>query len=82
MSLPELTPENIKKFFGNETIQSLDDLTNEIKKLLATQKHETLLMQHVDEYLQNIMTSFAVAIPHTLIEEELKSRMKNLEEKM
>jgi trigger factor len=82
MILPELTPENIKKFFGNESMTTMEELTNEIKTLLGNQKHETLMMQNVDEYLQNIMTSFSVAIPQTLVEEELKSRMKNLEERM
>ena len=82
MELPELTPENIQKFFGNEKITSLDELKKELTTLIEKQKYETMLMQTVDAYLQEIGSSFTLAVPQTLINEEVKSRMKNLQERM
>ena len=38
-------------------------------------------MQSVEKYLTDIKTSFDIAIPKTLVDEEMKSRMKSLEER-
>ncbi len=65
ITLPDFSPENIKKFFGN------DDVTTEM-----------LLMQSVDGLLTKATSSFDLTIPKTLIDEEMKTRMKSLEERM
>jgi len=39
-------------------------------------------MQHIDEYLKEVLPSFDVIIPKTLVEEEKKTRLKQLEERM
>ena len=40
------------------------------------------LMQSVDKFLQDAGSSFEITIPKTLIDEEMKTRMKSLEERM
>lgn len=82
VTLPELTPENIKKFFGSEEVTTETELRGKIKLLIEQQKHETQLMQTIDKFLQEVTSSFDIIIPKTLIDEELKTRMKSLEERM
>jgi trigger factor len=81
MELPEFTPENIKKFFWNDDIKTEQELREKISSLIATQKEESLLMQTIDTYLQEVMKHFTLAIPKTLVNEEVKTRMKSLQEK-
>lgn len=82
MELPEFTGENLKKFFGNEDVKTEAELKEKIRSLVAAQKEESLLMQAIDAYLQWAMKSFGLVIPKTLIDEEVKTRMKTLEERM
>lgn len=82
MELPEFTSENLKKFFGSEDVKTEDELKDKIKTLIAAQKEESLLMQAIDTYLQEVMKSFNIVIPKTLIDEEVKTRMKSLQERM
>lgn len=82
VTLPELTPENIQKFFGNDEVQNEADLREKITVLIEQQKREMQLMQAIDTYLQEITGSFDYYIPKTLIDEEMKTRMKSLEERM
>ncbi|USN54558.1 MAG: hypothetical protein H6765_08665 [Candidatus Peribacteria bacterium] len=80
--LPEMTPENIQKFFGNEEIHTLDDLKEKIKEAIISQKKEVSLMQAIDKLLQQAQSSFELSMPKTLIDEEMKSRNKSLAERM
>lgn len=82
VSLPEWTEENIKKFFGNEELKTLDELKNKVTEAIKSQKKEALLMQWVEKYLWEISPSFGSIIPKTLIDEEMKSRTKSLAERM
>ncbi len=82
VTLPELTPENIQKFFGNEEVKTQDQLKEKIKVLIEQQKNEMQLMQSIDKFLQDSTGSFEVIIPKTLIDEEMKTRLKSLEERM
>lgn len=82
MELPEFTAENLKKFFWNEEVKSEEELREKIKLLVSNQKEEQVLMQTIDTYLQEVMKSFSLAIPKTLIDEEVKTRMKSLQERM
>ncbi len=82
MILPEFTSENIKKFFGNDDVTTEAGLREKIAVLIRQQKEETTLMQKIDGFLQDAMKSFDIAIPMTLIGEEVKTRNKSLEERM
>lgn len=82
MELPEFTAENLKKFFWNEDVKSETELREKIKLLVGNQKEEQVLMQTIDTYLQEVMKSFTIAIPKTLTDEEVKTRMKSLQERM
>lgn len=82
MILPELTEENIVKYFGNENLRTREALEEELTRLIKNQKEEMQLMQGVDELLKEVMPSFEVVIPKTLVEEEKKTRIKQLEERM
>ena len=82
MILPEFTSENIKKFFGNDDVTTEAGLREKIAVLIKQQKEETTLMQKIDGFLQDAMKSFDIAIPMTLIGEEVKTRNKSLEERM
>lgn len=80
--LPAFTAENIKKFFGNDDVTTEEQLRVKITELISKQKREMLLMKAVDELLTKAGGSFNITIPKTLVDEEKKTRMKSLEERM
>ncbi len=82
--LPEMTPEMMKKLFGEDTkLQNEKDLIAYIKESIEHQKYDQELIKKIEEVLQNIRnTSMKVIIPQTLINEELKSRIQNLEKRL
>jgi len=80
--LPDFSAENIKKFFGNDDVTTEEQLREKITELIAKQKREMLLMQAVDGMLNKAASSFTIIVPKTLVEEEKKTRMKSLEERM
>ncbi len=82
--LPEMTPEMLKKLFGDDTkLQNQDDLIAYIKESIEHQKYDQELIKKIEEVLANIRNkSMKVMIPQTLVNEELKSRMKNLEQRL
>lgn len=82
VELPEFTPENIKKFFGNDDVETEEQLRIKIAELIKQQKEETLLMKAVDDMLNQAREYISVIIPKTLIDEEVKTRMKSLQERM
>ncbi len=82
MELPAFTPENIKKFFWSDDIKDEAALKVKIRELIGNQKEESVLMQTIDSYLQDVMKSFSIVIPKTLVDEEMKTRMKSLQERM
>jgi FKBP-type peptidyl-prolyl cis-trans isomerase (trigger factor) len=80
--LPDFSAENIKKFFGNDDVTTEEQLRVKITELISKQKREMLLMQAVDGMLTRSAGSFEIVVPKTLIDEEKKTRMKSLEERM
>lgn len=82
VTLPDFTEENIKKFFGNDEVKTKEQLMEKITDLIRKQKEESLLMQSVDTMLDDAGKSLDITIPKTLIDEEMKTRMKSLEERM
>lgn len=78
--LPEFTADLLKKMFGNDQIKDEAGLRVFIKDTLVQQKSDTELVQWIEKLLQDIRkNTMKIAIPNTLIEEEFKSRMTNLE---
>ncbi len=82
--LPEMTPEMLKKLFWDDTkLQNQDDLIAYIKESIEHQKYDQELIKKIEELLASIRNkSLKVIIPQTLVNEELKSRMQNLEKRL
>ncbi|MEI6773803.1 MAG: hypothetical protein WCL18_03100 [bacterium] len=82
--LPDMTPEMLKKLFGDDTkLQNQEDLTGYVKDSIEHQKYDQELIKKIEEILQNLRNkAMKVLIPQTLINEELKTRMKSLEERL
>jgi len=82
--LPEMTPEMLKKLFGDDTkLQNQEDLIKYISESIEHQKYDQELIKKIEEVLSTIRNkSMKVIIPQTLINEELKSRIQNLEQKL
>jgi len=82
--LPEMTPEMLKKLFGDDTkLENQEDLIKYISESIEHQKYDQELIKKIEEVLSTIRNkSMKVLIPQTLINEELKSRIQNLEQKL
>ncbi|MFA5747500.1 MAG: trigger factor [Candidatus Absconditabacterales bacterium] len=79
--LPEMKEETLKKLFGEDTkLKNENDLLQYIKESIQHQKFEMTLIKKVEDYLKKIKgKNMDIVIPKTLIEEEYKVRIKNLE---
>lgn len=82
--LPEMDEKMLKKLFGDDTkLKNKEDLINYIKESVEHQKYDQELIKKIEEILGNIRNkSMKVAIPRTLINEEMKSRIQNLEKRL
>lgn len=82
--LPEMTSDMLKKLFGDNTqLKNQEDLIAYITESIEHQKYDQELIKKIEEVLTGIRNkSMKVAIPQTLVNEELKSRMKNLEQRL
>ncbi len=82
--LPDMTPDMLKKLFWDDTkLESQDDLIGYIKDSIEHQKYDQELIKKIEAVLQNLRNkAMKVMIPQTLINEELKTRMKSLEERL
>ena len=82
--LPEMTSDMLKKLFGDDTqLKNQEDLIAYITESIEHQKYDQELIKKIEEVLTGIRNkSMKVAIPQTLVNEELKSRMKNLEQRL
>ena len=77
--LPDLNQEFIDKTFSkDDNITSIEVLREQIEETLLKNKQENGLYEWIDAYLSSIQSSFDVAVPKTLIEEEVKNRMHHL----
>jgi len=81
--LPELNDEMIVKLFGKDAeVKTNAELREYIKKEILKQKQENSLIQTVENYLSEVKKSgVEVIIPKTMVEQELKVRMQNLEKR-
>ncbi|MEI6425972.1 MAG: trigger factor [Candidatus Absconditabacteria bacterium] len=81
--LPEITPENLLKFFGKDSeVKTEAELLTYIKDSIGQQKADTELMQKVEDFLKVIREKHMdVSVPKTLLDQELGARLQNLEKK-
>jgi FKBP-type peptidyl-prolyl cis-trans isomerase (trigger factor) len=81
--LPEITPENIVKFFGKDSeVKNEAELLTYIKDTIGQQKADTELMDEVENFLKIIRDKHMnVSVPKTLLDQELGARLQNLEKK-
>jgi FKBP-type peptidyl-prolyl cis-trans isomerase (trigger factor) len=79
-----MTPDILKKLFGDDTkLQNQEDLVAYIRDSIEHQKYDQELIKKIEGVLQNLRNkSIKVIIPQTLVNEELKTRMKSLEERL
>ena len=82
--LPDMTPDMLKKLFWDDTkLENQEDLIGYIKDSIEHQKYDQELIKKIEAVLQNLRNkAMKVVIPQTLINEELKTRMKSLEERL
>lgn len=82
--LPEMTPDMLKKLFGEDTkVQTQEDLIAYITESIEHQKYDQELVKKIEAILQNLRNkTMKVEIPQTLINEELKTRMQSLEQRL
>mgnify|MGYP001682676192 FL=1 len=81
--LPELNDEMIVKLFGKDAeVKTNAELRDYIKKEILKQKQENWLVQTVEDYLTEVRKAgVSVIIPKTMVDQELKVRMQNLEKR-
>jgi len=81
--LPEINDEMLEKLFGKDSqVKNEKDLLTFIETSIGEQKYETELMKQIEELLNTVKDkNLKVQVPHTLIEEEGKSRIDNLQKK-
>lgn len=81
--LPELNDEMIVKLFGKDAqVKTNAELREYIKQEILKQKQESGLVQTIEDYLAEVRKSgVEVMIPKTMIDQELKVRMQNLEKR-
>lgn len=81
--LPELNDEMIVKLFGKDAeVKTNAELRDYIKKEILKQKQENWLVQTIEDYLTEVKKAgISVIIPKTMVDQELKVRMQNLEKR-
>ena len=81
--LPELNDEMIVKLFGKDAeVKTNAELRDYIKKEILKQKQESWLVQTIEDYLTEVKKAgVSVIIPKTMVDQELKVRMQNLEKR-
>ncbi len=77
--LPELTTENLQKWFG-KTYDKVEDFMEEVKNTLAWEKERNELAKFIEDLVSKIKSSFEVAIPKTLTDQEVKQRVNHLKQ--
>ena len=82
--LPEFTEEKIQKLFPDQKdVKNEKELKTYIKWEIERQKYENELIKAVEEYINEIRgKNMSITIPQTLIQEEFKSRIKSLEDRL
>jgi trigger factor len=83
VKLPKFTPEEIKKFFGEQDdVKTVEDLKAKIANIMLEQKKSHDLAHSIEHLLADAKDCFSFVVPKTLVDEEVKTRVKSLEERM
>lgn len=81
--LPDLdNAEVLKKLFQSEEITDKASLKKKIHEVLEQQKRENALHQAVEKVIDEAKASMSVAIPHTVLREEMSARIKQMGDRM
>ena len=81
--LPDFSnTETLKKLFQSDDVKSEDDLKKKIHEVLGQQKKENALHQAIEHVIDQAKASMSVAIPHTILREEMGARIKQLGDRM
>lgn len=79
---PDFNEESLKKLFWPEsTVKNEEELREYIKTEIKKQKEDTDLIKSIEDFLNKVKTSITIEIPKTLIDQEFKNRMDNLEKR-
>ena len=78
--LPELTLENLERWFGKK-YEKIEDFLKEVKETLAEQKKMVEINKFIEDLLLKIQDSFEVVVPKTLIDQEVKQRLESLKQR-
>ena len=81
--LPDFSDEEVlKKLFNSEDITNEPSLTAKIHEVLSQQKRENELHQAIEHVIDQAKGSMEVAIPTTIMREEMAARVKQLGDRM
>ena len=82
-TLPDLDQAFIDKTFAPEdNIKSVDELKQKVRETITANREKNILLEWVDAYVGRPMNSFDIIIPQTMIDEEMKNRIKHMSERM
>ena len=80
--LPTFDQPMIEKLFGKEAGMTTEtDVLAKIEETLAEQKRQESLVKSIEELLGKASSSISVAIPKTLADEEVKSRLETMKQR-
>lgn len=81
--LPEINEETLTKLFGKDSeVKNESDLLKYIDDSISAQKFDTELIKEVEDFLNIIREKhMEVAIPQTLLNQEVRVRLENLEKR-
>ncbi len=81
--LPEINEETLTRLFGKDSeVKNESDLLKYIDDSISAQKFDTELIKQVEDFLKVIREKYMeVAIPQTLLNQEVRVRIQNLEKR-
>ncbi len=81
--LPEINEETLARLFGKESeVKNESDLLKYIDESISAQKFDTELIKEVEDFLKAIREKYMeVLIPQTLLNQEVRVRLENLEKR-
>ncbi len=76
--VPELTDDWVAKKFANEKITTVEQLKQQIKKVISENKLAQKLEEFFADFVAQLKKSFECKIPKTFEDEEYKNRIKQM----
>lgn len=78
--LPELSLENLKKWFGKE-YDKVESFIEEVRTTLSVEKERAEIAKFVEDLVLKIKNSFKITVPKTLTDQEVGQRVNQLKQK-